>query len=89
MNAFRCTHLFIIISLFARNPQISFSSADISYTTTSFYPELPTSSITAMSSDNNVSSKRKREDTDQGTAVVAKHLAQTNGTIHSVAKVQL
>lgn len=89
MNDFRCTHLSIIISLFARTPQISFSSADISHTTTSFYPELPTSSITAMSSDSNVSSQRKRDDTDQGTAVGAKDLAQTNGTIHSAAKVQM
>lgn len=71
------------------HPQILFSSADIFHTTTSFYPGLPTSSITAMSSDSNVSSKRKREDTDQGTAVVAMHLAQTNDTIHSAAKVQL
>lgn len=89
MNDFRCTHLFIIISLFARTPQISFSSADISPTTTFFYPELPTSSITAMSPDSNVSSKRKRDDTDQGTAVVTKHLAQTNGTILWAAKVQM
>ncbi|KAL9526581.1 hypothetical protein SMMN14_09590 [Sphaerulina musiva] len=42
-----------------------------------------------MSSDNNVSSKRKRDDTDQDTAVVAKHLAQTNGTILWAAKVQI
>lgn len=42
-----------------------------------------------MSSDSNVSSQRKRENTDQDTAVVAKHLAQTNGTIHSAAKVQM
>lgn len=77
------------MSLFARTPQISFSSADISLTTTSFYPELPTSSITAMSSDSNVSSQRKRDNTDQGTAVVAKDLAQTNGTILWAAKVQL
>lgn len=66
------------------HPQISFSSADIFHTTTSFYPELPRSSITAMSSDSNVSSQRKREDTDQGTAVVAMHLAQTNGTALSI-----
>lgn len=37
-----------------------------------------------MSSDSNVSSQRKREDTDQGTAVVAMHLAQTNGTALSI-----
>lgn len=56
--------------------------------TLSFYPGLPTSSITATSSDSNVSSQRKREDTDQGPAVVAKHLAQTNGTTLWAAKVQ-
>lgn len=75
------------MSLFARTPQISFSSADIFHTTIYFYPGLPTS-ITAVTSDSNVSSQRKREDTDQGTAVVAMHLAQTNGTIHSAAELQ-
>lgn len=89
MNGFRCTHLFIFISLFARTPQISFWSADIPIQHHLFYPGLPTSSITAVTSDSNVSSKRKRENTDQGTAVVAMHLAQTNGTIHSAAKVQM
>lgn len=76
------------ISVCTHPPDIVFVSRHFPYNNT-FYPGLPTSSITAVTSDSDVSSQRKRDDTDQGTAVVAKHLAQTNGTIHSAAKVQM